>query len=248
MLLYRILPLWAILALACKTHAEPVVPLLSPAEAERQVVESRAAAEQKARSARENPAFTILSETTVVRPDGASTLYRRVAPPPPAPARSTARTSEPLDAEAIRSMAGEPLVISATVYDGPLTRLDWMHQGLPHTAWSNADFRLLSGIARITSAEADYSLVMALEVAGTSPANKLPFTPGQIEYFVLSDDPDPAAYAGIDALHTYYATHEPQLRINHQNRQLLNTARQQHQEATPPEPRVIHFWKVKSNN
>ncbi len=48
------------------------------------------------------------------------------------------------------------LMLSATVYDRKLTRLQWHNEGRQHEAWSNIDFNYLRGLTEIDTKEVNY--------------------------------------------------------------------------------------------
>ena len=81
-------------------------------------------------------------------------ILNRVEPPaevesPPAPEPSPTATEIPEEvlARLIEQASRQrSLSLSATVYDGQLTRLRWAHGGKWLTAWSNVDFNYLCGV------------------------------------------------------------------------------------------------------
>ena len=205
--------------------------------------------------------FHVLRETVVSHGEN-RTIYRRVLPPvvdpistsPQVAPVSTVSVSE---ADLPESVTGtQVLALSAMVYPDGVTRIDWRHEGMAYTAWSNIDFRYLRPVGHLTTPDQHFLVVLSIEEASPQhPAQPtLPsFTPGRAEYLILTDTPetalDPEAFTGLDALHAHYESNETSLKTQHQRNKALNAARQRHAESNPPTPqeRVIHFWRKMQN-
>ena len=190
------------------------------------------------------------------------------SPPAPAPAPTTTEIPEEELARLIEQASKQrSLSISATVYDGQLTRLGWSHDGKWLNAWSNVDFNFFCGVGTFSAGGSQYSLFMmvgddsreAMEArtrlarekgVELPPQIELPdmsvFTPGRSEYLIEADDGvvDRAAYAAIDALHAYYDANREELTVKRQRREALRAARERYKRAHPEEPKdtVINFW------
>ena len=161
------------------------------------------------------------------------------------------------------------LMLSATVYDRKLTRLQWHHDGRQYTAWSNIDFNYLRGLTEIDTKEVNYLFFLGIGNESTKKAKeqirfakqhnlqinrdnsipKLPaFKKGRPEYFVIASDDSvdgqEDAYIPIDALHDYYAENEKRLKIEYQRSEALDKARERHRARNPekPDDPIINFW------
>ena len=161
------------------------------------------------------------------------------------------------------------LMLSATVYDRKLTKLQWYHEGQQYVAWSNVDFNYLRPLTEIETQEANYSFLLGIGNESTEkikesirlakekgvkiydewPIPELPdFARDSPEYFVIASNDSaerPAgAYIPIDALHDYYAENEERLKIQYQRSEALSEARQRYKDQHPEEPDdvIINFW------
>ncbi len=221
--------------------------------------------------------FEVLHEKQARREDGGRFILRRVAPPD-IPERESETDSDPfaeltaedraiveaygLTAAEVRYLSRVeflwPVIfpLSATIYEGGITRIRWHHEGQSYTAYSNIDFNYLRGVRGFESPDGEvyYRLNMGI---GDAVFERLPdarpplpdIDAGRAEYVVdlggtaaLEDD----ILAPLDALHDWYEQHEARLKVETQRREAINAAWERYRQANPPEvtDTVIHYWQV----
>ena len=169
------------------------------------------------------------------------------------------------------------LMLSATVYDRKLTRLEWQHGEQRYVAWSNIDFNYLRGLTEIKTNKTnktDYLFFLGIGNESTErlkERNRLAKEKGTNGYvgeaipklpdlkkdkpkFVIitqgrSGKRQKDARIPIDALHDYYAKNEERLKVQYQRNEALNEARQRYKVKNPEEPDdiFINFWPVRSS-
>ena len=86
----------------------------------------------------------ILYSSTVRHADGSTTTYQRIEPP--TAAQLAALQPVPKVCSAPAAPLPPILSVTARVYEGTLTEIKWLHQGVECRAWSSVDFRLLEAI------------------------------------------------------------------------------------------------------
>ncbi len=223
--------------------------------------------------------FEVLQEREVPRKGGGRIIVRQVNPP-----EIPVRKTEPIPdafadlAEEERAIVEEygltaaevrylsrfefkwpvALPLSATIYDGGITRIRWVHAGQEYTAYSNIDFNYLRGVRGFEGPDGELYYLLNMGI-GDAVAERLPsdlpvlpeFDPGRAEYVV--DIPDVSALddhilAPLDALHDWYEQHEARLKIDTQHRDAINAAWKRHHEANsfPVTDTIIHYWRVPS--
>lgn len=210
----------------------------------------------------------ILYSSTVRTPDGGSTTYQRIEPP----------TAEQLTAlAAARNAAAAPqapvsaplplLSLTARVYDGTLTELKWVHEGIECRAWSSVDFRLLEAIpqfehggeARRLMSITTTQVRPPVNVASSRPWPAFPaevlaaVPPGMRAWYVLMEfggvaEHEAAACAAVDALHAYVEANWDALQARRVQREAQKVADAAYKAAHPepppaPENIIIQFWK-----
>jgi hypothetical protein len=169
---------------------------------------------------------------TVVVNQGDRTLtYVEVAPPaifaakPAASARAALAPSAVLTRESAPAKRYVELVYTATVYlDTPvLTELRWQHEGVDYVAFSNVDFRHLSGLFSLETDTTEFGFMpfvtsdMRQDVSNEEQARlrSLPRPPMNGANFVVLQpaEPkrDPSALLGLAALHAYFTAHRGEL-------------------------------------
>ncbi len=253
---------------------------LSDAEADAIVAaEAAARAEKEANRPINRVEFEVIDEKQAPREDGSRLIVRRVAPPDipevepePLPDPFAELTDEEraiveaygLTAAEVRYLSRFDfkrhvvVPLSATIYEGGITRIRWRHGGQEYTAYSNIDFNHLRGARGFESPDGDvyYTLNMGIGDAvreGLSDDRpRLPeFDAGRAEYVVdvrdvaaLDDD----VLAPLDALHDWFEEHEPRLKVETQRREAINAAWERYRQANPPEETdtVVKFWPKKS--
>ncbi len=172
----------------------------------------------------------ILFQQTVRKADGGLLTFQRIEPP-----EVTAPAVAPVSAA---GTAGPRLPLKtfsagAQVYDGSLTEVTWMHEGLSYKAWSSLDFRLLQGLGLFEAAGARWHVFAMVGVvqraqmearaarrsaAGLSvtpvvwpvfPPEVLASVPAGLKaWYVLVESPgtpeqEAEACAALDALHVH---------------------------------------------
>jgi hypothetical protein len=199
-------------------------------------------------------------EELELRKGAGSTVFRRVVPPvvPVPPAKVAAQSDVELAEEATGPVKrAEVLLLSATVFDRKLTELKWAEGGQQFRAWSNVDFNHFTGVMQVESAEAIYSVMLAMDnrsIADAAASGELPkdFPAAAkfqkpVSYFVVQGaEASPESLAGLDALHIYFEKHREQMIA-------AATLRAAQPQPAPIEPQpagrtIIEFWPKKSRN
>ena len=206
--------------------------------------------------------FQVLEQTVIKRGDH-SIIYQRVAPPPPA-APSTpspapvARVLSPQELEAQQRREAKQhavLFFSATVLDHRVTELRWSDEGKEYRAFSNIDFRYFSGMGEIESADAIYTLMLALE-SGTAetlaertrefpqiavlPKDRAAWVPAD-----RSGSTNTAGMTALDVIHPYYHAHREALIQAYGEREAARAEAERQLREHPPARKdtVINYWK-----
>ena len=151
------------------------------------------------------------------------------------------------------------LSISATVFAHQITELRWQCEGGEQVhAYSNLDFTHLAGIGSFETADAVYSLVMAVgdeSSQGEVKAQRMKALPRLDQFpkgytsYLLDAKADTSeaqkACEAMDALHAYYDANREQLTQAHQQRETARAIRERWHKEHPPVPKdtVIHFWR-----
>jgi hypothetical protein len=179
-------------------------------------------------------------------------------PPAPAvidPATVAASKSSPAYLEwQEKQQRTTSLFLSASVVDHRATLLGWWEDGKEYQAWSNVDFKYLTGFASFS--KGDRSFVTFMGVGDVSSASLRAESMFQVPADLPTGAPDfrmiqgtageSEGYDAIVALHELYATDGARLRAAYE----LRVARQKEAEAelraNPPVPKdiVLNFWKV----
>lgn len=221
-------------------------------EAQADAIVQAEAQEKAARNLARKTDFIILDQKVIEQDGKRRLIINRVKPPAPS-APNPKPTPKPIiqGDELLPTKAHAMLRVSATVFGGQVTQINWTHEEQTYTAYSNVDFNLMRGASTISTPEVDYTLMMG--IGNETDMGSLPdlpdFTPGEVEYFVISDEDellDPNAYGGIDMLHQYFAENETELRAQAQRVDALNAARKKYREENPePKETVINIWRKK---
>jgi hypothetical protein len=160
------------------------------------------------------------------------------------------------------------LNLTARVYDGTLTEVKWLHNGVECRAWSSVDFRLLEaippfeqdGITRrlmsiTTTQRQPPAGAVSQRVWPAFPAEVLSAVPaGMRAWYVLMEyagapQDEAAACAVMDALHAYVEANWEALHARRVQREAQKAAdaayRAAHPEPPPaPTNTIIQFWKT----
>ena len=201
-------------------------------------------------------------ESRRVKTGGRSVVMNRVAPPilPEAPKPPSAQTAEEIAAAEAAEVQQAPqkrhevLFLSATVYDRKVTELRWSVDGKQRSAFSNVDFNYFTGISQIETADANFSLIFALDNqnAEQREATDLPalerFSLARAEYFMKEHQGAPVLadekLAALDALHVYFDANKQRLIADAAKRQAALAEKERQLKEHPPAPKntVINFW------
>lgn len=191
--------------------------------------------------------------TTAVDLGARSIIYQRVEPP------KAAATAAPAVAPATATPAApriltKRLSLATTVHDRRFTELRWEHAGAEYRAWSSIDFNHIRSVPQFEVDGVRYALHFGIgNEAGKSPPVPAGLAAGGAPAaFILVQapaQPEPAALAGIAALHRYYAAHKGELIATWELNEAARIAHEAWQKAHPPVPRdtVIQFWPKKSS-
>jgi len=187
-----------------------------------------------------------------------SITFNRVAPPVfPAPVSTPAPTPPAQLGQSFANCLF--LFLSATVYDGQLTVIQWSCGDQEMVAVSNINFNYLATLDDFTegntfceltafvdnesSAEADPATAAWLAQArGALPAG----APG---YVIVSGTGGADVIQGLDALHAYFAANESALIQASTQRQAQYAAQLLHEKLYPPArpDTVVNYWPIKSS-
>ena len=206
--------------------------------------------------------FQVLERTVIKRGDH-SIIYQRVAPPPPttpsAPAPvpvAKALTPQELEAQQRREAKQQAaLFFSATVMDQRVTELRWSEEGKEYRAFSNIDFRYFSGMGEIETANAIYTLMLALDsgtaetlVERTREFPQIAVLPKERAAWVPADgsvQTSTMVMTALDAIHPYFDAHREALIRQYGEREAANVERERQLRERPPvrKDTVINFWR-----
>lgn len=209
--------------------------------------------------------FEILS-TEVIQLERRKIIINRVENPGfPDP---TPRAPAVIDPATVAAFKGSPaylkwqekqqrttsLCFSASVVDNQATFLQWREEGKEYQAWSNIDFKYLTGFSSFSKGDRSYVPFMGLtDFSSTALRNeslfKIPvkLPKGAPDFMMIQGTAgESEGYDVIAALHQLYATDGQRLREAYE----LLVARQKEVaaklRANPPAPKniIFNFWKV----
>ena len=211
------------------------------------------------------PQFNIIS-TEEIRMQKRKLIVNRVEDPgfpdpsPPVPtavdpaALEAFKSSPEYQAMQERSDNTIHLFLSATVVDHRATLLRWWDKGKEYQAWSNVDFKYLTGFASFS--KGDRHFVTFMGVGDVSSASLR----GESMLQIPTDLPTGApqfrmiqglsgvseGYDAIAALHELYATDGERLREAYELREARRREAEAELRANPPVPKdiVLNFWDV----
>jgi len=146
------------------------------------------------------------------------------------------------------------LFLSASVVDQRATLLRWWEGGKEYQAWSNVDFKYLTGIASFS--KGSHRFVTFMEVSDVDSAS----IRDESIFHIPSDLPaggadfrmvqgasgESESYDAIVALHELYATDSERLREAYELRETRRKEAEAELRANPLVPKdiVLNFWKV----
>ena len=162
-----------------------------------------------------------------------------VFPEPPA-----AIPAESPTAEISEAPPSHFLLLSATVYPGPRTFLNWSHHLADGTSrqfsgWSNIDFNHYTGVSTFLGTDGNHhTFVMAIGTEEIAAGNAPEFTTNAPTF--IPDVEIPAeALVVVDSLHKIYATESEKLAIAHAGREAARLAEEAELLANPPQPKDL---------
>ena len=206
--------------------------------------------------------FQVLEQTVIKRGDH-SIIYQRVAPPPPAaPSTPTPvpapRVLSPQELEAQQRREAKQhavLFFSATVLDQRVTELRWSDEGKEYRAFSNIDFRYLSGMGEIETANAIYTLMLALDSGAaevlaerTREFPQIAGLPKDRAAWVPAEGSGPTnttVMTALDAIHPYYDAQREALIRAYGEREAARAEaeRQLREHPSARKDTVIRYWR-----
>jgi len=146
------------------------------------------------------------------------------------------------------------LFLSASVVDHRATLLRWWEDGKEYQAWSNLDFKFLTGFASFSKGDRHFVTFMGVgDVSSAALHNESLF---RIPSDLPAGAPDfrmvqgaageSEGYDAIVALHELYATDGQRLRVAYELREARRKEAEAELRANPPIPKdiVLNFWKV----
>ncbi len=208
----------------------------------------------------------ILYSSTVRHADGGTTTYQRIEPPTAAQLAAL----QPAPQVSTTHAAPLPSILSVTarVYEGTLTEIKWLHNGVECRAWSSVDFRLLEAIPQfeqdgVTRRLMSITMWMRRPPAGGGPLRPWPDFPAEVlaavpvgrrAWYTLMEFNGPAAMeneacAALDALHNYVEAHLAVLQARRVQREAQKVAEAAYKLAHPEPPpppahTIIQLWKT----
>lgn len=194
---------------------------------------------------------------------GRTVIFQRVAPPPAIPPAAPvppvkAPVLSPQELEILRQREAKPrtvLLLSATVFDHRFTELRWTGEGGKFRALSNLDFQYFAGLPEIETADAIYTVMLALAEGTAAEAEErirqfpqIAQLPQDRAAWLPAEDSsreNAPELAALDALHTYFDAHRAELIRTHEQRAAAEAERQRQLREHPPAPKpvVIRYWK-----
>jgi hypothetical protein len=189
-------------------------------------------------------------ETTVTRQGGRDIIVQHLAldpndpiqpvfPTPPA-----ATPTEPAPTATYDAPPSYLLLLSATVYPGPRTFLNWTHHFPDGTSrqfsgWSNIDFNHYTGVSTFLGTDGNHhTFVMALGTEEIAAANAPEFATNTPTF--IPDGEIPAeALVVVDSLHKIYATESEKLATAYAGREDARIAEEAELLANPPQPQDL---------
>ena len=207
----------------------------------------------------------ILFSNTVRNADGGTTTFQRIETP--TAAQLAALQPAPQAPSAPTAPLPPILNVTARVYEGTLTEIKWLHNGVECRAWSSVDFRLLEAIPQfeqdgVTRRLMSITMTHRQPPAGVVSPRPWPAFPAEVlsavpqgmrAWYVLMEYPgapqdEAGACAPLDALHAYVEANWEALQARRAQREVQKVADAAYKAAhpePPPAPKntIIQFWK-----
>ncbi|MBK1834663.1 hypothetical protein [Roseibacillus ishigakijimensis] len=146
------------------------------------------------------------------------------------------------------------LFVSATVVDGHATFLQWWHDGEVYSAWSHADWMVLTSLTAFKKGDQQFSsLLMAGEMSSAHLAQDSPLRipanlPTEVGSYRVEQGnlANKEAFVGIEALHEIYRNDYARLKAAYDLREQRRQAREDELAVRPSKPEniTLHYWKV----
>jgi hypothetical protein len=208
----------------------------------------------------------ILYSSTVRNADGGTTTYQRIEPP--TAAQLAALQPAPQAPSAPTASLPPILNVTARVYEGTLTEIKWLHNGVECRAWSSVDFRLLEAIPQfeqdgVTRRLMSITMTHRQPPSGVVSPRPWPAFPAEVlsavpqgmrAWYVLMEYPgapqdEAAACAPLDALHAYVEANWDALHVRRTQMEAQKVAEAAYKAAHPEPPppptnTVIQLWKT----
>jgi hypothetical protein len=189
-------------------------------------------------------------ETTVTRQGGRDIIVQRLALDPNDPIKPVFPTppsaipAESAPAETYDAHPSYLLMLSATVYPGPRTFLNWTHHFTDGTSrqfsgWSNIDFNHYTGVSTFLGTDGNHhTFVMGI---GTeeSPATNAPEFTAEEPTFIPDGDIPAEALVVMDSMHKIYANESEKLAAAYAGRERARLAEEAELLANPAQPKDL---------
>ena len=208
-------------------------------------------------SAQQPATGVVVRKTWALKQGGQTVILQRVEPPPAAPPSAPAPPVKapdlsPEERETLRqreAKAHTVLFLSATVFDHRFTELRWTEAGRAHRAVSSIDFQYLGGLPEIETADAIYTVMLALGSVTAAEAEEktrqLPPVsqlPKDRAAWLPVEDPgreSTPVMTALDAIHTWFDAHRAELLRAYEQRTAAEAERQRQLREHPPAPPAI---------
>ncbi len=173
----------------------------------------------------------------------------------PAPAAPVPSAEELTAQERRAAKPPRVLFFSATVLNRTLTELRWFDEAGPHRAFSNIDFQVFSGMGEIETADAIYTLMLALDSGpAEAPAERtrdfpqIALLPHDRSAWLLAESQGSQStpvMTALDAIHLFYDAHREALLQAHTEREAALAERERQLREHPPVKKntVVSYWK-----
>lgn len=150
------------------------------------------------------------------------------------------------------------LFLSASVVDQRATLLRWWEGGKEYQAWSNLNFKYLTGFTAFRKGERHFMTFMGVGDVDAESVRKhslfqIPadLPTGKAAFIILQGvAAESEGYEAIAALHELYDTDGERLRVAYELRELRRKEAEEELRANPPVPKdiILNFWKVNPPN
>lgn len=137
------------------------------------------------------------------------------------------------------------LMLSATVYPGPATRLEWTWQKKDGsvenvTGWSNIDFNHFTGVSSFLATDGEeHSFNMGIGTEEGAAEGVPKFRTSIPGFIPTRENVSPEALLTVDSLHKLYAIEKDRLAAAHEGSKLTAAARRAELKANPSKPKDL---------